>query len=162
MKEIYYLEGEKIYNKEKYIVTFIKGGCKQTLYRDTGFIQCREGTYRSFIDLYRLFKSKFKTATKGELARILLNKKYPFISIFYCDSIDKMVIGHKSVIDSFINNQNSMFPENTGIRGRYMNEDYVKKGPNFEKLLRHALRSRKFSLNNINLNPIRDYEKDLL
>lgn len=167
MRKIYYKEGEHIRNKVDYIVNFINRekkveGYPATYYRDNDFMQCRGVTGRSFKDLFWLFKSKFKTATKGELARILLNKRYSFISIYYCDSINKLVVTYKSLIDSFINNEHSIFSNDPVHIGMYMNESYVKEGPNFDELLRYALRSKKFSLGDINLNPIKDYEKDLL
>jgi hypothetical protein len=161
MREIYYKEGEHIKSKEKYILNFFKSGesiyYPKTYYRDNNFIQCHEKYARSFDDLFWLFKSKFKTATKGELARIILNKNKSDVGVYYCDDIYKMVISKDKVVAmGFINNYNA------GKRTHYMTESFVKEGPNFDKLLKYALRSKKFSLSDINLNPIKDYEKDLL
>lgn len=151
MKRIYYKKGININNKRDFILRlFDEEKFPTTYYEDTGFIQCKSTYRRSFLDIYWLFKSKFKTATKGELARILLDKRHYYIGMFYCDSINKLVVDIRDNTDdnigSFINDNYS--PNND----YYLNEEFLKEGPSFSKVVKYALRSNKFKLTDINLN----------
>src|SRR6056297_1967943 len=153
MKRIYYKEDENIDNKKDYILTFIKSGdyngkyFPETYFKSSDRIQCRPTRRRSFSDIYALFKTKFKTATKGELARILLNKENGYIGLFYCDSTRKLMVDNRehSAINSFINN-------NGNIMGPFMNHEYLKFGPSFTQVLNMALKSNKFALDNVKIN----------
>jgi len=165
MREIYYKEGEHINNKKEYIINFFKSHQKyclpMTYYKDTGFIQCRRKMRRSFNDLFWLFKSKFKTATKGELARILLNKNNKFIGLFYCDDIGKTVLEHKHDdtdinVSGFINE-----PQEHTWRCHYMDESFPVEGPNFDKLVQYATRSKTFDVKDIEFSLVEHKNKYL-
>lgn len=152
MREIYYKEGVNINNKRDFILKLFSGKkFPTTYYKDTDFIQCRSTYRRSFLDIYWLFKSKFKTATKGELARILLDKRNHNIGMFYCDDINKLVLdirtGDKAYdVGSFIN-------DDPNYGGTYfLNEEFLKEGPSFSKVVKYATRSSKFKLTDINIS----------
>jgi hypothetical protein len=152
MRKIYYKEGKDIKTKKEYLFSFFPNESdryfKATYYVDNDRIQCYPTKGRSFMDIYWLMKSKFKTITKGELARMLLDKRNSNIRIYYCDEIKKLTITHDpygySGITSFINSGD--------YSSVYLNKDYLKHGPSFGQIVKLALKSKKFTLNDIPLN----------
>lgn len=152
MGKIYYKEGKDIKTKREYLFSFFPNRSdryfKATYYVDNDHIQCYPTKGRSFMDIYWLMKSKFKTITKGELARMLLDKRNSNIRIYYCDEIKKLTITHDpygySGIASFINSSD--------CSNVYLNKNYLKYGPSFGQIVKLALKSKKFTLNDISLN----------
>lgn len=144
MREIYYKEGEHINSKSKYITNYINEGNPTTLYKDTGFIQCREGRARSFEELFWLFKSRFKTATKGELSRILLDNNNSNIGTVACPSVNKLTVYNR--------NRQREWPSYTN-NGRHvcsygrLSSTTIKHGPQFYDILKYATRKKDFTLN---------------
>lgn len=152
MRKIYYKEGENITNKKDYILKLFEDNkFPATYYKDNDFIQCRRVYRRSFMDIFWLFKSKFKTATKGELARILLDKRNFKVGLFYCPDIGRLVLDIRTndvvLMESFINDDTDL------INCKYLREEYRREGPTFNKIVNYAFRSKSFKSNNINFNP---------
>lgn len=154
MKKIYYKEGKHINNKKDYIITCLTKNTPTTYFVENDFIQCRNGMARIFNDLLLLLKSKFKIATKGELARILLNKNNPKVGMFYCNEINRLVLDIRDfddeIMESFIND------DTDPLDCSFPNKNYLYEGPSLAEVVKLELKSKKFTLEDIDLNPFID------
>ena len=151
MRKIYYKEGEHINNKQEYILNFLptkNNFFPPTFYKNSGFIQCRSMARRSFNDIFWLLKSKFKTATRGELARILLDKRLCKADMIYCDNANKLVIGNAKSKDLY---PNYSFINTGDIKERplFLDQKLITEGPFFEEVVKYATRSNKFNIKNV-------------
>jgi hypothetical protein len=138
--EIYY--NEKKYSKSKidfmvnYIPSQLDGWSKNptTYYKDNNQIQSGEYYRRSFLDLFYLCNTKFKTTTKPEFARIIISLvSKGIITAIYCPDIRRIVFRGASEKGSYDNVYN--------LKHNLERRDYeTKDGFSFDKILKLAKR----------------------
>lgn len=137
MNKIYYKEGKNINNKHDYIIKYLKLDTPTTYYKHNNFVQCRERKARTFNDLLWLLQSKFKTATKGDLARILLHKNnMNIVGCVPCSDVKQM---------TFYSTNNKKYGH-YAFHYKYSKHDIIEKGPQWADLVKWATRKKDFEL----------------
>lgn len=137
MNKIYYKEGENINNKNDYIINYLKLNTPTTYYKHNNFVQCRGGKARTFNDLLLLLRSKFKTATRGDLARILLHKNnMNIVGCVPCSYVKQM---------TFYSVDKKLFGR-YAFNYEYSKHSTIEKGPQWKDLVRWATRKKDFEL----------------
>jgi len=137
MRKIYYKEGIHITNKKEYILTYLNLNTPTTYFIENDFIQCRPHRARTFNDLFLLLKAKFKTATKGDLARILLDEENSNdIGCVACPDVHQM---------TFYNEEFKSWGHYTNSN-TFDRSEIIIKGPQWRDLTKWATASKSFEL----------------
>jgi hypothetical protein len=148
-----YCKNIKARSKKEFILKLLpnenRGFFPETYYSDTNRLQCYRKAARSFRELFWLFKTRFKTATRKELAKILLDKRHSNIRMYYCDDVEMLMVTTNhgySAIPSFINAEGHEY-------SMHLDEYFHEYGETFEDVLQLALQNKDFTYDDINLNP---------